>query len=120
MRASKMKLNERITQLAELGINVNTHKVEGQPKGNIVARFENGEGIEVISEARKRVDFRKKCNDPIYKTLVSEFGQKRANELSDECKLPGGYSSLEAEEHIIFDHQSGLQYQFLLPSRVYL
>src|SRR3989338_1054976 len=120
-----MKISDRIRQLAEIGIRYKVKPLldsDRQFSGDIVARFEEGEGVEYIPvrKGRRRpdVDYPEK-EEAMYRVLVAEIGSSRALESTRHGLMAPG-QRVGFEIHLILDLETKMAYEFKLPSRSYL
>ncbi len=126
-----MKLSERITQLAKLGVRYSSfskfndresHDVYPFEGEFLIARFDDGEGVELINSGN--ICMPAKEDDFLYVVLKAEIGED--NELWKQIQFdsvgraPPGSVAIRSEGHSIFDMKTGIRYDFMLPSRAYL
>jgi hypothetical protein len=120
-----MKVSDRIKQLANYQIPFTISDIPDNVITNdIIAIFENGEGIEYVAKniINTPFKFNPKDGDPNYRLILDEFGTDKVEIVSDSSKkhFPKDYPMLITEEHCILDFRNKKQYAFALPGRRYL
>lgn len=117
-----MKLSDRIKQLAEFDIHYHSFPLDESDKGffgDVVARFDDGEGVEYISLSNILNDKFVEKSIGLYRILVAEIGAERADEETKHGLLMAG-RRVEVESHVLLDLSARMMYKFELPSRSYL